>query len=167
MGLTVMRVNLQRILRTCFVQRALLQGTRASQAGNERGTPWQDAARWPLAPAPRCHLSSLAVEVWTRWVCFPTSRVLPRGNFKCLSVKQLAKVCHLSGTQAGLSVRNNLEPVSDWGRWEVELLSPLCLWMLYQVLSRGNSSQQLTSRHYLWAWDRLLIKVSFLQHSVS
>lgn len=62
MGLTVMRVNLQRILRTRFAQRALLEGTQgASQAGNERGTPGRVASG--TGPALPSVLST--ADVWT------------------------------------------------------------------------------------------------------
>lgn len=56
MGLTVMRVNLQRILRTCFVQRALLEGTQGPRKPEMNVGP---RAGWPLALFQPCHLSSL------------------------------------------------------------------------------------------------------------
>lgn len=62
MGLTVMRVNLQRILRTCFVQRTLLEGTQgASQAGNERGTQGRVAS----GTGPALPSVLLTSDVWT------------------------------------------------------------------------------------------------------
>lgn len=54
MGLTVMRVNLQRILRTCFVQRALLEGTWEPRKPEMNVGPRQYTAWWPLAFSHLC-----------------------------------------------------------------------------------------------------------------
>lgn len=55
MGLTVMRVNLQRILKTCFVQRALLEGTQRPRKPEMNVGPREG---WPLVLLLPCHLSS-------------------------------------------------------------------------------------------------------------